>query len=101
MICNGIGTMMWGVLNFLLSLLLIFLFVLAVTAGVKWLWGQRPLFITGNGESALDILKRRYARGEIGREEFDSIKKILNEFWRWDGKEISFICVNRNSLDPF
>ena len=77
MVCNGIDTMMWGVLNFLLSLLLIFLFVLALVAGAKWVWGQRALFTAGTGESALDILKKRYTRGEIGREEFERIKSDI------------------------
>lgn len=77
MVCNGLGTMMWGVLNFLVSLVLIFLFILAVAAGVKWVWGQRPLFITGGGDSALDILKRRYARGEISEEDFQRIKNDI------------------------
>jgi putative membrane protein len=33
----------------------------------------------GPGESPLDILKIRYARGEITREQFDSIKRDLGE----------------------
>ncbi len=30
-------------------------------------------------ETALDILKKRYARGEINKEEYDKIKKDLQE----------------------
>ena len=32
----------------------------------------------GRGESPMDILKKRYARGEISREEFERIKKDLS-----------------------
>jgi putative membrane protein len=31
------------------------------------------------GETALDILKKRFARGEISREEFQSMKKDLQD----------------------
>ncbi len=31
------------------------------------------------GESALDILKKRYARGEIGREDFERMKQNLKD----------------------
>jgi putative membrane protein len=75
MMMNGMGMMVWGVFSFLLGLLLIFLFVVIVVAAVKWLWGQNLPFLTQNPENALDILKKRYARGEISKEEFEKIKK--------------------------
>ena len=74
---NGMGMMVWGVFSFLLGLLLIFLFVVVVVAAVKWLWGQQTPFGVGRKESALDILKKRYARGEIAREEFERMKREI------------------------
>jgi putative membrane protein len=68
------GMMVWGLFSFLLGLLILFLFVLAAAYAVKWVWGQRSESMTGREESALDILKRRYARGEISKEEFDKTK---------------------------
>lgn len=77
MMMDGIGMMVWGVFSFLLGLVLIFLFIVAVTAAIKWLWGQRMPFIPRSGESALDILKKRYAKGEIDKEEYERIKKDI------------------------
>lgn len=42
----------------------------------KWISGQR----TGSGnkeDSAIEILKKRYARGEITKEQFEEMKKDL------------------------
>ena len=77
---NGMGMMgmmVWGVFSFLLGLLLIFMFIVIVVAAVKWLGGQQTIFGIGSKESALDILKKRYARGEIGKEEFERLRKDI------------------------
>lgn len=77
MMMDGMGMMVWGVFSFLLALLLIFLFVVIVVAAVKWQWGQNLPFLTQNRETGLDILKKRYAKGEIGKDEFEAIRKDI------------------------
>jgi putative membrane protein len=75
---NGMGMMVWGVVSFLLGLCLIVLFIVVAIAAVKWLWeNQRPFRIGGSEENALDILKKRYARGEIAKEELERLKKDI------------------------
>jgi putative membrane protein len=74
---NGMGMMVWGVFSFFLGLLLMFLFVVAVAAAAKWIWGQKIPWAWKNDESSLEILKQRYARGEIGKEEFERIKRNI------------------------
>lgn len=81
---NGMGMMVWGVFSFLLGLLLIFLFVVVVVAAVKWLWEQQTPFDIGTKESALDILKKRYVRGEIAKEEFERLKREIGSSKWWD-----------------
>ncbi len=76
---NGMGMMVWGVVSFLLGLLLIILFVVAAVAAVKWLWGQGMPFVIREKESALDILKMRYARGDIDKEQLERLKKDIEQ----------------------
>jgi putative membrane protein len=71
------GMMVWGLLSMLLGLVILFLFILAAAYGVKWVWDQKSSTANGRGESALDLLKKRYAKGEISREEFERIKKEI------------------------
>ncbi len=62
----------------LLMLLFWGVLVVAAVVGVRWPWDQgRPAAGRGREESSLEILKRRYARGEIGREEFELKKRDL------------------------
>ena len=74
---DGMGMMVWGLVIFLLVLLVLFLFVLAAAYAVKRMWGQGAERAAGREESALDILKKRYAKGEISKEEFERIKREI------------------------
>lgn len=69
------GMFGWGFGGFGMIFMLLFwaLIIVGIALVVKWLVEQgRPAMGTGaRGESALDILKKRYASGEIGKEEFD------------------------------
>lgn len=61
-----------------LGLLFMVLFWVFVIAGiiylVKWLMGQR---IATRPESSLEVLKSRYARGEITKQEFEEMRRVL------------------------
>ncbi len=73
---EGMGLMMTGgIFSSLIGLLLIFLFIAVVVLAVKWLWSEKTPFIRWSGESALNVLKRRYASGEITKEEFERVRK--------------------------
>ncbi len=67
----------WGIVMMVFWVLVIVGIVLLI----RWLiMASRPGAQGGpqQGESALDILKRRYARGEMDREEFEQKKKDLS-----------------------
>lgn len=73
---NGYGHMM----NFWGGGLLMWIFSL-VLAGVVVYFLVKPPHSRGSGpvlhETPLDILKRRYAQGEISRQQFEEMKKDL------------------------
>ena len=57
------------------------LLIVAVMLIVRWLGGVPGRSESGHEvrETALDILKKRYAKGEINKEEFESKKRDLTD----------------------
>lgn len=72
---DGYGYGMMGGGMFILGLIFWILVIIGLILLIKYLW-------EGHGakrveESALEVLKKRYARGEISKEEFEEKKKDL------------------------
>ncbi|OGO20501.1 MAG: hypothetical protein A2144_03135 [Chloroflexi bacterium RBG_16_50_9] len=65
---GGYGTM------FLIPIVVIGLIVWAVVTATRRTGDSD--YVSRSGESALEILKRRYAHGEITKQEYDERKKI-------------------------
>jgi putative membrane protein len=69
--------MMWGAWGFgrmIMMILFWALIVVAVVIGIRWLVGQGK---EARSDSAMEILRQRYAHGEINKEEFDAKKRDL------------------------
>ncbi len=75
-VAGGFGHMMYygygGMFMWLLFLILAGMLIYFVVTQARKPPGQ-----TGPPESPIDILKKRYARGEIDKQEFDRLKKDL------------------------
>jgi putative membrane protein len=67
----------WGWLGLLLMIIVWALVILGIIALIRWLWTAGPRHAGGQPPAALDILKARYAKGEINKEEFEQKKKDL------------------------
>lgn len=65
----------WGWLGWIFMVLFWILVVVALISFVRWLATRDRE--EHRGRSALDILKERYAKGEINKEEFEAKKKDL------------------------
>jgi len=65
----------WGIGMMLMMLVFLGLVIAALVLGIRWLvtQGREP-----RTDSALDILRQRYARGEINKEEFETKKRELS-----------------------
>ena len=65
----------WGVgMMFFMCIFWAFVIV-ALVFGIRWFMTQGPC---ARSDSALEILRQRYARGEIEKDEFDAKRKVLS-----------------------
>ncbi len=68
---------MWGAWGFgMMLMMLVFwgLIIVGLVLGIRWLVSQGR---ESGSDTALDILRQRYARGEIDKEEFEARKRDL------------------------
>jgi putative membrane protein len=65
---------MWGIGMMFFMLLFWGLVIVGVVLGIRWLISQGK---ESRSDSALEILRQRYARGEINKDEFEGKKKDL------------------------
>jgi putative membrane protein len=69
---------MWGAWGFgMMLMMLVFwgLIIVGLVLGIRWLVSQGR---ESRSDSALNILRQRYARGEIDKEEFEAKKRDLS-----------------------
>ena len=64
-------------------MMIFFLVILVVVAALLFRWlgdhGHAGMHRTPAGRSSLDILKERFAKGEIDKEEFEERRRVLGE----------------------
>ncbi len=76
--------MMWGGgwggmgLGLIFMILAVVAVVVLVVLLIRWFGGSGGAYVTPRSDTALDILKQRYARGEIDKEEFDERRRIID-----------------------
>ena len=64
----------WGLGMMLIMLLFWALVIVGLVVGIRWLLSQGR---ESRSDSALEILRERYARGEINKDEFEARKRDL------------------------
>ena len=77
---HGFGNMGWGWFGVGMIPMIVFwvVVILALAALVKWLsGGERGSERGFSGQRPIDILKARYAKGELTREQFEQMKREL------------------------
>jgi putative membrane protein len=73
----GWGGGWWMMFGPFTMILFIALTVVLVVLLIRWLGGQGAADRPPPGKSALDILRERFARGEIDKQEFEEKRRIL------------------------
>jgi len=73
---SGLGAG-YGLFGGLMMLLFWILIIAGIVVVVRWFFGQEDQQGSRTEETPLDVLKKRYASGEINREQFESMKREL------------------------
>lgn len=68
----------YGLFGMLFMLLFWILIIVGAVLIIRWLVTETGSRGAGSGETALDILKRRYAKGELTKEQFEAMKRDLS-----------------------
>jgi len=70
----GMNGMSWGMgFGWIIGIVLLILIIWAITRGFNFNNNPKPI----ERKTALEILKERYAAGEIDKEEFEKIKQNI------------------------
>ncbi len=69
-----------GIAGMILSFIFVVLFITGIIILIVWLVKRTNLSGAGQADNsnAEEILKRRYARGEINKKEFENLKKDIS-----------------------
>ena len=67
----------FGLFGWLMVLLFWILIIVGVVVVVRWIMDQGKPNWLRTEETALDILKKRYASGEIDKEQFETMRQEL------------------------
>ncbi len=71
---------LWMFVGPLMMIVFIAAIVAAVVLMIRWLGGSHGAApLPSPGRAPLDILKERFARGEINKEEFEERRRVLDE----------------------
>lgn len=67
----------YGFVGMIVMMFFWVLIIVGIVLIVRWLFTRGAQKPSSTDETALEILKRRYARGEINKEEFEAMKRDL------------------------
>ena len=66
----------WGIAMMAMILLFWGVVIVGIVLGIRWLMGQAR---EPQRDTAMDILRQRYARGDVTKEEFEAKKRDLGQ----------------------